>query len=399
MKKLHNLDVSEVSLVSEGANKRRYIVYKGKGGTPMSVHKELHDMISKTDPEIMKNVDQLCDKHYSKKVKKADETQSEEHTQEGGQTADPTLPQDPEKVKAALKATARILAPFKEHLPAEVAHQLVDLIGFNGGATKNPNAEGDGAMGESGVEKNKAYPQEIEKAHHEEAMKSADDAYKERLKKLGYQKYPDAQLQMKSKSVHKKKGGSDADDDDEEEGEGDKVEKSNVAKSSDALDLSAFPKEQRPHLEAIFKSNQELVKKNADLEKELQTEKSERKLKEFVAKAAEFKHYVGDKTELAKELMELHEKSPALYEKVEKQLRAVDVEKEVVSKSLFRELGSNQGTAGASSAEGKIDAAVQSIVQKSAGAKTSAQAYADFIQTPEGQTLYAEYKSARKDGI
>lgn len=175
------------------------------------------------------------------------------------------------------------------------------------------------------------------------------------------------------------------------------MSKKSVVKADGTIDLTAVPVEVRPAVEAIYKSQQELVKKNADLTEALKSERQERRKKDFIAKAAEFKHFTGDRAALATQLMDLEETNKGLYETVVKQLNDVEAQKESVAKSLFSEIGSTMG--GSSDVEGKIDAAVAGMVQKSNGELSKAQAYTRFIQSDEGQKLYAEFKAGRKGGI
>ena len=68
--------------------------------------------------------------------------------------------------------------------------------------------------------------------------------------------------------------------------------------------------------------------------------------------------------------------------------------------NLYGEIGTRRsGHGDPSSAEARLDALVEQVVQKSDGAQTKEQAYEAVLKTAEGKRLYGEYKAGRKDGI
>ena len=210
------------------------------------------------------------------------------------------------------------------------------------------------------------------------AYKKAVDGF---VKKLGYRMYPDEKELMKHK-------------------DGKPVEEEKVGKvsKSDTLDLTAVPEKVRPGIEMIFKSHKELVKKNSELQTKVEELEKSAKRKEFVAKAATFKHFTGNREELVDQLMALDATNPKLRETIEKQLSGLDAEKDAISKGIFSEVGSSLPNNG-SDFDAKIEAKVSEIVQKSGHKTSREQAYTDYISSPEGQRMYAEFKANRKDGI
>lgn len=288
-----------------------------------------------------------------------------------------------QNAQAAYKAAVKILTPFQKEGSDAVLAQVLKAAGFNFAQAEEPGDKGQPLEGEAGVEK----------AHHEIAMKAAECAYGEELKKLGYEKYPVQQPAMKAAK-------SKAESEDEDEEEEELAEKTNkesqmadkVTKESD-IDLSKVAPEVKPHLEAIFKEHKELVQKNADLEQKLKDVQREGKKKEFIAKASAYSHYVGDRNELANQLLELSESNPALLVNIEKQLDAQEAQA-AKNKDLFREVGSgSQGTMGTSWEA--IEKAAEGYVAKSGEKISKAEATDRFLQTSEGQAMYAQHQKER----
>lgn len=272
---------------------------------------------------------------------------------------------------AALKAVVRILTPFKDEIGEEEIESALEQAGFDfEEQTEQTELEGT----EEGDMADKTISQE----HMNAAKQAADAAYKEQMTKNGYEKFPALGGVAKE----------------------DKTEvvtpaKASIMKADGSLDLDQVSPEMRPVVEKLFAQNKESVAKAEKLEADLTAERTERRTKEFVAKADSFKHFTGDKAELAKNLMSLESSNKALYEQVVKNLEAVEKEKETVAKQLFTELGSSAPSAGQLDAEAKMDKMVESIVQKSDGKMTKEQAFAKLLATPEGDKAYTEAKNER----
>lgn len=366
--------------MTKGANKRKFLVLKAQQNE--AIRKELSDLVSSTDPKIIARVEKIL-KEYKMK------------SEDGSEAA-----LDP-KVEAALKAVVRILTPFKDLISDELLDSVLEESGVFKKTSEDPGQEGQNKTAESHEDDDlddemdddnedgplSKKPDGVSKEHHEEAKKSASMAYKSHLEKMGYEKYDSPP----AKNTNKSKNG--------EPDKGDEVAKLAITKEDGSLNLEAVPEEVRPAVELIYKSNQELIKKNAELAEGLKAERSDRRLKEFVAKAESLKNYTGDKQKLAKHMMDLSDANPELYKSFEENVMATEKQAEAVSKSLFAENGSAMSNPGGSSAEAKISASVDQIVQKSDGKVTKEQAYEKFMMSQEGQKLYAEFKSERKGGI
>lgn len=375
MKRLFDLDPAEVSLVGKAANKKKFLIYKSRKGNVMP---EI-DLIT---PEKMKKIDKVLKSMPAAMPLKKDagdmpprkDSAVFKDKEEG---ADGGAPAVSERGQAAMKAAARILAPHKDelhkgHLEA-VAHEI--------GMTDGP-AEKEGSQ--------MAIPENVEDEHHVAALGEAQKAYSAHLEKMGYRKYPDQQPTQKKKPLEE-------DDKDDESGEDD-VSKTAVAKSDTGLDLSAFPENQRAALELIFKSNSDLVKKNAELEKDLKHERDTRVMKDFQEKAKSFRHLGANTEELGTVLKSLSEKDPEAYGKMEAVLKAADAQIGMGA-DLFTERGTRISKSASGSPDAKLDALVDSVVQKSDGNKTREMIYDEVLKSPEGQRLYAEMKASRPHGI
>lgn len=344
MKRLKSLDVEEVSLVDIGANKKKFLIFKSKSGSKKMDFKKIAKSL---------------------RIRKSDEDDKEmaKKDLEGGDAEPKELS---EGAQAAMKAVARILMPFKEELSPEDMGAVCESLGMSEGADSDLEKEkGDEDKDKMDMEKDKegsedlkklfAIPEDVKEEHAAEALEKAKDAMGEHLEKLGYEKYKSEEPAMKSKE--------------------DEVEKSKYAH--------------------VFKSNQDLIKKNADLEKIVKSMQAKELDKELVQKAASFTHLGLSKDDVVEVLKEAKNVSEKHYEKVCKQYSALN--EQAKKSNMFGEVGSRLSNNGASDAEAKIDAAVATIVKK-AGV-TKEQAYTDFMTTAEGKDLYREMKSTRPNGI
>ncbi len=161
-------------------------------------------------------------------------------------------------------------------------------------------------------------------------------------------------------------------------------------KADGSWDFSGIPEEVRPMVEALWKEQETAVRKAEELEKVLKAERDERLRKEYVAKAAEYKHLAVKPEEFGLVLKAIADKAPEELAKLEAVLKAAD---EALGQSaLFAEVGRGGEGAGGS-AWAKIEKAAGEIVQQD-GKLTREQAVARVLdQHPE---LYEEYLSERK---
>lgn len=442
--RLHSLEAAEVSLVPEGANRRRFLIFKSARGKPMpQPHEEMHQLISKTDPMVMQKVDHMLKSHGS--VRK-DPAPAPVAAPDKGQPADPPGNDGgepnpggehagglPEQAHAAVKAIVRIASPFKGQIPPLLMHQILDAAGFelttgeDGGGEEiegDPGAihEGDGHK-EAGFQAipekiedemddvlkfkvGKAKPfgggddeenedgeddegeeHEVKKSHMGEAAKAANACYKEHMAKLGYQKYPDAEMAMKvkkGKHVIKEKG-----------------EHVSKAATGTAQNLPTVDAATRRQFELVAKSNKELVEKNAKLEQRIAAGEQREREKEIVAKASTFTHVALAQDEVVAMLKDADKNGKESFERVCKNFDTLNEQGK--SSKLFGEFGSNlpHGGSGNSSDNAwmKIEKAAEGHVAKSGTPMSKEAAVEKFLTTTEGQKMYAEYKSGRKDGI
>jgi hypothetical protein len=368
-KKLFDLDPAEVSLVGKGANKKRFLVYKsGERVMPANIE------------TLLKKADAKTIAHIEKILKNAPPSNSGMTSEDLPPKPDSATFKDDAQVQAAMKAAARILAPHKDKLSSDHMKTMSHDLGINTGegqAAVKPEAEGPGGGNEPTVagKAQMAIPENVKEEHHAAALDMAQKAYSSHLEKMGYRKYDDQQPTQKSKEKE---------NDDDDGGD-------DVSKSLKDFDLSKVPAAVREPLEAIFKSNQELVKKNETLSSQLAEEQDRRKQKEYVEKAQGFKHLGANTEELATTLKTIASRDPEAAAKVESVLKAADAQIKAGG-ALYGELGSRISKADAGSPEGQMKAMVEAHVAKSDG-KQSKEEIADhlFRTNKEYKRLYSEY--------
>jgi len=295
-----------------------------------------------------------------------------------------------EKAQTALKAAARILSPFAEVLPPDLLSAVMGAAGL--GETEDAGQPGEGAAGQE-HELGKEFPPK-EDGEGGEAEPDEDD-----VQKLGdgpgaakqpqstQNKGPGAEGKGDKKfSEH---DGSEHKPDMKIEGGGNPMNK--VTKSDGTLDLSGVPAAVRPAVEALYKGQQDAIKKAADLEKQLSDEKKIRVEKEYKEKAASFKHLGTSQEVLAKVL-----KGEATEEERTAVLKALD--EQIAKGNLFSEFGSAQAAAGNTTFE-QIEKAAEAYVAKSGEKITKAEAVEKFLLTSDGKKMYSQYTSQRPGGI
>ncbi len=369
MQKLSNLKAAEVSLVPQGANRRRFMVFKSADGVPMSTHEQLQKAIATADPEVMKRVSDFLDKS----IKKDDEHAGVART--------------------AAQAISRIASTVKGKLSPQAMHSLLDEVGFQ----VTTDGVGEGNQGGAGAMSVGAAPshdgdkeagfQAIPVEHLEKAKEAAGKAYKEHLEKLGHRMYPDAEMQMKSKSGEPAKSK--------------KEEEEKVDKSATTAQLDAAT---QAKLETVFKQFEDISKENKELKTELAALTLLNKQRELVTKAASFSHLGLPQETVVATLGDAQKAGPEAFERIVKMYETMS-EQNRVAKSfggdLFSERGSTLGggNGGSESAWSKIEKAASGFVQKSGTVMSKEDGIAKFLETPEGQQLYREHQAARKDGI
>lgn len=192
-----------------------------------------------------------------------------------------------------------------------------------------------------------------------------------------------------------KKGEDDEEESDDEEDDKDDMpfgkKKKAATKKSAEPDFAQLDAATRAQVQAVFKSNEELTQKSANLEGIVKTLLDERTMGEYVAKAKEFSHVPGKPEEIAVLMKSAHDSSPELAKGLEKLLQSMN---EIVSKSALLGTIGSSGSGGSSggSAWAKLEAMADGLVMKSSDGKLSKeQALARVMKSAEGRVLYAEY--------
>lgn len=149
--------------------------------------------------------------------------------------------------------------------------------------------------------------------------------------------------------------------------------------------VSQVPEGIQKRMEELEKRAQEWEERAKKAEEIAKAEREQRLLREYVAKAAEFRALGINPEEFGAVLKSLAEKAPEEYQKVEAMLKAAD---ETVSKSaLFGEIG-RTGSGAAPTAFGKVEQMAAEIA-KSEGI-TKEKAITKIMR--EHPDLYAEYR-------
>ena len=166
-----------------------------------------------------------------------------------------------------------------------------------------------------------------------------------------------------------------------------------VTKEDGSLDLSQVPEAVRPALELIYKSNQELVKKNDQLAKQITDRDARDTDKEIVAKADTFTHIGIPREDVVAQLKDARSISTASYERVCKSFETLNTQAK--ESKLFTEIGSGMGGSTGGDSWGRIEKAAEAVVAKSGEKVTKAESVENFLKTTEGQRMYADYKKER----
>jgi hypothetical protein len=167
----------------------------------------------------------------------------------------------------------------------------------------------------------------------------------------------------------------------------DELDKEDTEKSIQKS-LESLPAAVRNQMTALWKSNREEIKKREELEKALKAERDERLRKEFVEKAnSEFPHVPGKSPEeLGLMLKTLHGVVPKIAEDLEGIFKSVSVA--IEKTGLLKELGSGLGSrSGGASAYAKLDGMAREAVSK------SGDSYAKAFETAmkNNPELYSQY--------
>ena len=164
-----------------------------------------------------------------------------------------------------------------------------------------------------------------------------------------------------------------------------------ITKENGSIDLESVPEEVRPAITALWKENQEAVKKAAELEKALTEEHDHQMIREFIVKANEFKGLPIKPEEFGPVLKSIAEKDPEAYAKLDEVLKAAD--EAAIQAKLLEELGASGVSP--SSSMGKIEAMAATVVEKDASMTREQAMDKVLMEHPE---LYNEYRTEHKAG-
>lgn len=391
MKRLHSLEPAEVSLVTRGANKRKFLIFK-------SMEKQMLDLIKNADPKAMAAVEKVlkeyCGTTKSTGLAGAAQNPANEQAAPGAATVGPS-----ERAMAALKAAARILTPFKGELEGELLQKVMQAAGMEmSPAAPAPRAEGGNMETNKGMSSQS--PEPIKEEHTVEALKAADEAFKQALAKLGYQKYPEGKLQMKAAEPKIAPEGKDKADIEkaDKSKQGDPKVSEQILKADGSLNLEAVPAEMRAVAEVIFKGQQELVKKNAELTKNLADRDAADAKREVIAKADSYTHVGLPREEIIATLEDARKLGTESYVRICKQFDTLNTQGK--SSNIFKEFGSNlEGKSNGAGSWEAIEKAAQAYVAKSGEKVSKEQAVTNFLETAEGQRMYREHQASRPEGV
>lgn len=390
MKRLKDLKTREVSLVPQGANGKRFAVVKE--------HVE-----PSRDRGVVASIKNVVKAFGKKPDPKPAPTGNPQQQPKPGH--DPSIqdtaaaPELTPQAQTALEAVGRILAPHKE----EITDGHVDAIQAAVGIPSAGEGQDDGAG--SGEDQNEGEEGDVKPEHLKEASDAAEKAFNQRLSKLGYAKYPETKLTMKGNlapSHMDSEDGDDGDDDEEDEMEKEAIAKAieeAVAKAKASFD-EAIQKSASDNAAALKAANERADK----LEKALLSQAENGRKIEIATIAKEF---VNVGVDYAQTVLELADKDvtkaadgTTKFDTILKGLRS----QEAMAKEskLFSVLGSPQSDI-ANGAQQDIMAKIakggETVVQKNANGEpiTKEQAEADFLNSPEGQRLYAVEKARRQN--
>tara|TARA_R100001443_G_scaffold77829_2_gene85032 strand:- start:2822 stop:3625 length:804 start_codon:yes stop_codon:yes gene_type:complete len=178
-----------------------------------------------------------------------------------------------------------------------------------------------------------------------------------------------------------------------EKGDEDDMDKGyKMRKEDDVLKSADLPEELKPHLEQLWKSNEEYAARVSELENVLKTERDERLMKSETERISKsFGHVPGaDAASVASLLIEVRKSNPDHATAIEDLLAATEQAMVAKSDGAFEETGTSTTEVTTGSAWGRIEGLATELVQKGEAANRAKAIDQVLIQNPE---LYAEYLS------
>lgn len=152
-------------------------------------------------------------------------------------------------------------------------------------------------------------------------------------------------------------------------------------------EIKDLPENILTKLETVFKTNEGIVEKSAQLEKQLKEKEEKEKMQSFITKAeTEFDKLPIKKEELASILKSISEKDAENYSKLENFLKSTNTM--LKENYLFKEIGSSASTESSGTAWGRAEAMAKGIIQKDSNMSIE-KAISKVFE--EHQDLYKEY--------
>ena len=329
---LRDLEVEEISLVKQGANRKRFKILK-EDGAPIDV--------------LDKEGGYMEDIPFAD-VLKAD-LGTEDTLRETLKKATPELSTDATEVSVALM---KLATAYAEELPPDIFETLAKASGFTKAVKKQPLPGGKPPEGSPEEEAGET-PEEEDEEEEEEVPS------KKKAKKMATKKADEDVRKALKTEVRKAL---------------EKIEKE--------ADIDLLPEDVQGPVRYLFKSN-------TDLESKIEKMEEEKRFKEFIAKAEGYTH-LPKTDKFANILKEMDEKlSPETFEAVEGILKAADAG--LKESNLFVEVGSTTAIEG--TPEGKLMAMAKDKVTKSDGMTIEAAMAEVTLAHPE---IYEEMMRERK---
>ncbi len=384
---LSDLDAGEVSLVPKAANKRKFLLMK------MEDPSVTEEMSTEFDEEIMK-----AELQETLATPLEDEDEIMKELLEKGTLSPGAI--------NAVRGMVRLTRGLEGELPGN----LMDMLRGMMGAT--PEAAAAGKQAGKAPGRDKALDRYTKTKSTKEDEEMAEEVTKEEVVTEEDPKAAaptDSTVQEPvSKASDKKKA---ADDDDEEEDDKGKKKlpaflkkKGKMEKSAEGdIDLDELPEEVRNKVQSIFKAQEDLEVRNAEIKKEqeetlaeLKAERDARSTEKAITKAADDYPNLPVKAEDLGPIVKLAKEnfSDTQVETFERILKAADTA--IADTKAFEESQGDTYTlaSGSESALGQLNEIAKGYIEKSEDGLTEAAAFAKAADNNPG--LYDRYQTENR---
>ena len=331
---LRELEVDEISLVKQGANRKRFKILKEDGAPVIQEEEVFMEELPYAD------------------VLKAD-LGTEDSLRDTLRKATPDISTDATEVSVALM---KLATAYADELPTDIFETLAKASGFTKAVKKQPLPSGKKLPPEGSPEEEAGEsPEEEDEEEEEEAPKKSNKKAKKMAKKA------DEDVRKAALKTEVRKA---------------------LEKIEKEADIDLLPEDVQGPVRYLFKSNTELESKIEKMEEE-------KRIKEFIAKADGYTH-LPKTDKFAMLLKEMDEKlSPESFAAIEGIMKAADAG--LKESNLFVEVGSTTAIEG--TPEGKLMAMAKDKVTKSDGMTIEAAMAEVTLAHPE---IYEEMMRERK---